>query len=278
MAKKYLDDIGLSTLWNIIKNALNLKLNINGDAYRTSSIPFGQVDSTSTSKVFTATVSGITELRDGVCMLLKNGVVTSASPCTLNVNGLGAKPMYTSNAATTRITTGFNSAYTYLFVYDTSRVADGCWVAYYGYDSNSNTVPSAQCETAAATAAKTATCTNFTLKANSFLFINVRYSNTKNTALTLNVNGTGAKPIYINGIASSSSNYTLPAGTYITFYDGTNYHFRTDNKIPANITGDAGTVNGHTVESDVPENAVFTDTNYWIYNVGTDSIDLIFPV
>ena len=31
---------------------------------------------------------------------------------------------------------------------------------------------------------------------------------------TLNINGTGAKPIYINGNASSASNYTLPAGSY----------------------------------------------------------------
>lgn len=39
-------------------------------------------------------------------------------------------------------------------------------------------------------------------------------------------------PIYINGAASSSTNYTLPAGSYIIFYDGTNYYFRTDGKIP----------------------------------------------
>ena len=51
--------------------------------------------------------------------------------------------------------------------------------------------------------------------------------------------GKGAKPIYINGTASSSSNYTLPAGSYIAYYDGTNYYFRTDGKLTADITGNA---------------------------------------
>ena len=37
------------------------------------------------------------------------------------------------------------------------------------YDSNSNTVPSAHCTTVAATAAKTATCTDYVLLAKSYL-------------------------------------------------------------------------------------------------------------
>lgn len=139
MAQKYLNDTGLSTLWNIIKNALNLKLNTNGDAYRTSSIPFGQVDSSSTATVFTATVDGITELRDGVCMWLTNGVVTSASGFTININGLGAKPVYSNLGEASRSTTIFNVAYTMLFVYNESRVAGGCWDIVYGYDSNTDT-------------------------------------------------------------------------------------------------------------------------------------------
>lgn len=47
-------------------------------------------------------------------------------------------------------------------------------------------------------------------------------------AITLNVNNQGAKPIYINGSASSASNHTLPAGSYLVYYNGTNYYFRTD--------------------------------------------------
>ena len=105
-------------------------------AYKTASIPYGQCDSTSTATVYTATVPGITELRDGVCMWLKNGVVTSASGFTININNLGAKPVYNNMAAASRDTTLWNVAYTMLFVYDSTRVSGGCWVLYRGYDVN----------------------------------------------------------------------------------------------------------------------------------------------
>lgn len=107
---------------------------------RAGAIPYGQVDSTSTSKIFTATVDGITEYADGTCALLKNGVVTSASGFTININGLGAKPVYTNLAAATLETTKFNVNYTMLFVYDTTRVSGGAWICYNGYDSNTNTI------------------------------------------------------------------------------------------------------------------------------------------
>ena len=109
-------------------------------AYRTMSIPYGECDSTSTSTDFTATVSGITELRDGICVLLKNGVVTSAANFTIDINGLGAKPVYSNMAAATRETTVFNINYTLLFVYDSDRVSGGCWVNYRGYYSDSNSI------------------------------------------------------------------------------------------------------------------------------------------
>ena len=103
-------------------------------------IPFGVVDSTSTSTVFTATVPGITELTDGTTIMLKNGVITSAEGITININGLGAKPVYSNLAAATADTTIFNVNYTMLFVYDSTRVTGGCWICYRGYDSNTNTI------------------------------------------------------------------------------------------------------------------------------------------
>lgn len=112
----------------------------NGAASLTAAIPFGHVDSTSTSTLFTATVPGVTELKNGVACYLVNGVVTSASGWTLNVNGLGAKPVYQTMAAASRSTTIFNSAYTMLFVYNEDRVEDGCWDIYYGYNSDTNTI------------------------------------------------------------------------------------------------------------------------------------------
>lgn len=109
-------------------------------AYRTAAIPYGECDNTSTSTDFTATVPGITALRDGVCMWLRNGVVTSATGFTININSLGAKPVYNNMAAAAQESTIFNINYTMLFVYDSTRVAGGCWVCYRGYNSDTNTI------------------------------------------------------------------------------------------------------------------------------------------
>ena len=111
-------------------------------AKMTAAIPYGECDGTSTATNFSVTVPGIRELVSGVCCLIRNGVITSASGCKLNVNGLGAKPIYSSMAAATAVTTAFNVSYTMLFVYDgtNTRVSGGCWVMYYGIDNNTNTI------------------------------------------------------------------------------------------------------------------------------------------
>ena len=117
---------------------------------RAGAIPYGEVDATSTATAFTATVPGIMELTDGTTIMLRNGQITSASGFTLNINGLGAKPCYNSQAtgndranpptAATRDTTIFNVAYTMLFVYSTTIVDGGGWICYRGYNSDTNTV------------------------------------------------------------------------------------------------------------------------------------------
>lgn len=115
---------------------------------RASSIPYGECDSTSTATAYTATVPGITALADGVLVLLKNGVVTSASGFTIDVNNLGAKPVYnnlatgndTTPTAPTRDTTIFNINYTMLLIYSSSIADGGGWICYRGYDANTNTI------------------------------------------------------------------------------------------------------------------------------------------
>lgn len=114
----------------------------------TSAIPYGECDSTSTSTAFTATVDGLDALYDGACVMLKNGIVTSAADFTINVNNLGAKPCYNNMAtgnditptAPTRDTTIFNINYTMLFVYSEDIVSGGGWICYRGYDGNTNTI------------------------------------------------------------------------------------------------------------------------------------------
>lgn len=114
-----------------------------GNAIRTNGILFGQVDSTSTSTNFTATIPGVTEYYDGLAIMLRNGVVTSASGFTININGLGGKASYSSmatGATPTRDTTLFNIAYTMLFVYSSTIVEGGAFIMYRGYDANTNTI------------------------------------------------------------------------------------------------------------------------------------------
>lgn len=80
------------------------------------------------------------------------------------------------------------------------------------------------CSTAATTAAKAVTSAGFSLATGSAVTVYFSTANTKaDAALTLNINSTGAKTIYVAGAATSSTNQLLwVAGSSITFvYDGT---------------------------------------------------------
>jgi hypothetical protein len=79
------------------------------------------------------------------------------------------------------------------------------------------------CSTAAATAAKTVTVGQFGLEAGAWVL--VLFSNTNSAASpTLNVNGTGAKPIYYRNAAITAANLTNTR-LHMFMYDGTQYEF-----------------------------------------------------
>ena len=209
-----------------LAEALAKKLGTSGDAYRAASIPMGHLDAGSTATVMTATVPGITELRDGVCMWLQNGVITSEANFTININGLGAKPCYSSLAAATRVTTAFNVNYTMLMVYNSTRVDGGCWDIVYGYETNTTYTPPklgfgyGTCTTAAATTAKTASISNYTLTTGGIVAI--KFSEDVPANATLNITSKGAKAIYYKGAAITAG--IIKAGDTATFIYSTNYH------------------------------------------------------
>ena len=94
-----------------------------------------------------------------------------------------------------------------------------------------DTLPTAYCDSAANATAKVAQCTGFSLKDNSYIPINFTNGNTvtKNTGVTLNINNTGAKPLYVNWIWDNSIPTDSPfnAGTYIIYYVNNEYYLYT---------------------------------------------------
>lgn len=96
-----------------------------------------------------------------------------------------------------------------------------------GIISNSGYVT---CTAAAGTAAKTVTQANFTLSTNCRLIVKMANYNTA-ASPTLNVNNTGAKPLYYNGEVASADN-TWEAGEVLdVYYDGENYYSMYNSKI-----------------------------------------------
>lgn len=89
----------------------------------------------------------------------------------------------------------------------------------FGIISNSGYVT---CTAEASTAAKTVTQAGFALSTNCRLIVKMINYNTA-ASPTLNVNNTGAKPLYYNGEVASADN-TWEAGEVLdVYYDGTNY-------------------------------------------------------
>lgn len=134
----FLDATGVTTLVNKLKQYF---LTTNGTAAKTQAVPFGRTDwSTSTDTAFVANVRGITELTDGTAVVLYNGgPASSASGFTVNINGLGAKPVY-SSATGAAETTIFTNGYTMLLVYDSSINNTGGWVCYEGQDTDTGSI------------------------------------------------------------------------------------------------------------------------------------------
>lgn len=202
-----------------------------GQTYNTNpSVAFGTCDTAAATAAKIITVADPTwNLQTGNVIGIRWSADNTASNVTFNVNGSGAKQIWYNAAVYTGSSVnviGVKNRVSY-FMYDGTY-----WVLISdAYDNNDNTYTSVYCSTSAGTAGKSGSATNFKLLANTYMYIHIVNANTAASAITLNINSTGAKPIYINGSASSASNYTLPAGSYLIYYNGTNYYFRTDGKI-----------------------------------------------
>lgn len=141
---------------------------------------------------------------------------------TLNINSKGAKYIYYNGAKITANVIGAGNIAT--FMYDGTQyhvISVNKEIS-----SSSDTTPESlgfgygTCSTASSTAAKVVTLSNYNLVKNGIVVVNFTYAITGNA--TLNINGKGAKAIYVNGTNISAG--IINAGNIATFmYDGTNY-------------------------------------------------------
>ena len=150
---------------------------------------------------------------------------TVADAITLNVNGTGAKSVYNQTGIISTSNTALFAANQPIeFRYDGTG-----WVFYDVTKAVSSGTYAATSSTAAGTAAKEATCTGFSLFDQARVFVTFANANTVAGALTLNVNGTGAKPIYNElGAVSSINIASFRAGVPLEFiYDDNNWTYKT---------------------------------------------------
>lgn len=124
--------------------------------------------------------------------------------------------------------------------WDNERNIDGLII-----DGSSNRSSYGTCSTAAATAAKTVSCIGFGLVMGAEITIRFTVTNTAANP-TLNVNGTGAKPIYYRG-AAIYAGYLAVNRTYIFRYNGMQYDLVGDidtNATYNNMSGATESANG----------------------------------
>lgn len=198
--------------------------------------------------------------------VLKNGGIVAVkftyalcASATLNVNSTGAKPVLIAGAAPTASTCkavqANDIAY---FIYDgtsyhflgterasrssitnitrsgttfTATRADGSTFTFTQQDNNTTYTQEklgqgyGTCTTAEATAAKAVSLTNYELVTNGI--IAVKFSYGLCASATLNVNSKGAKPIYIQGAAvtSTTAKEVLAGDIALFMYDGSQYQF-----------------------------------------------------
>lgn len=115
----------------------------------------------------------------------------------------------------------------------TERAIDGV-----NFDGSAAITHFGTCATEAATAAKVVSLTSFTLVTGARITVKFTVTNTA-ASPTLNVNGTGAKPIVYRGSAISAG-YLAANRVYEFVYDGTNYALVGDIDTNTNTTYTAG--------------------------------------
>ena len=204
-------------------------LTISGGSGGSKTTWYGTCSTTAGTAAKAVTCSGFTLEAGAIIGVLFSTANTAATP-TLNVNSTGAKSIYvgtsTPNSTTNVLKWSANTMVYFMY--------DGTYYRYITSKAAASVVPPdgagswyGTCSTAIGTAAKTSTITNFRLMQGARVTLNCTTANTVVGAITLNINSTGAKTIYYNNAATSSSNpLKWEAGDMLTFvYSGNYWYF-----------------------------------------------------
>ena len=179
--------------------------------------------------VFTAENEDITELYDGLKIALYLPSRLAATDSYLNINGLGDVPLFRNNynklTSAYFPTSGVVIDFTYISA--TNR-----WV-WADYDSNSTYAGMVDaCVNLSASATNiSAACTNFSARPGSMINVTFPRDYTAVSAKKFRAGTTTYQPLYLNGSATSNTNYFIPSGTWPVYYDGNNWYLWTDGSI-----------------------------------------------
>lgn len=222
----------------------------------------GTCDTEAATAEKVATVDNGFLLAKGARIGIKFSVTNSASDVTLNVNDTGAKSIYYNNAVYTGTSSkpcGYANRYNF-YIYDgTYWVWDSC-----GADDNSTYSPATlgfgygTCATEAATTAKVATLSNYSLVTGGYVSIKFTYD--VPASATLNINSKGAKNIYYRGAAIKAG--VIKAGDIATFVYSTRYHLvgiDRDN-LKSTASNNNGIISGYTAGTDIVVDKMYTAT------------------
>lgn len=191
-----------------------------------TNIAYGTCSTAADTAAKVVTLSGNTNwaLTIGSVVMVSFTNSNSASNVTLNVNSTGAYPIWYNNAEYTSTGTAYTGyagrVTTYMF-----NGTHWVWVAN-SYDTNTTYTNVklghgyASCTTAAATTAKVATLSSYTLTTGGI--VAVKFTNAVPAFATLNINSKGAKAIYHKGAAIKAG--VINAGETATFIYSGQYH------------------------------------------------------
>lgn len=235
------------------------QINVSGNAgtsTKTFSIPLIIPTETSSTATLTANADNITSYFNGMIIAIKIPFNAVAST-TLNINDLGAKPVYYNNTTTSGGYIRANAVH--LLIYETSTLSSGCWKLVFSYTPNNQvtqTVTTTNAEYAllfTSTASPTATKTEYTR-----FDANVTVNPSTNTITATTFKGA------LSGNASTATKLSTARTINGVSFDGTK-----NITIPGSRTRQQSIGGERTA-------TIKANTNYTVptYTVGQDQLDV----